>query len=55
MAIDARVPPMSVEPSTSDTVPSELTLITTVDWKPTLNQKPEATPRPRLGPSSGDW
>ena len=53
MAIETRVPPMSVEPSTRFTVPSALTLIVQLEGSPTLNQKPTATPRPRLGPVSG--
>jgi hypothetical protein len=48
MAIEVRVPPMSVEPSTRLTVPSALTLAVTVDLSPILNQKPLATPRPRF-------
>ena len=48
MAIDAREPPMSGEPSTRLTEPSELTLAETLDLPPQLNQKPLATPRPRF-------
>ena len=51
MAMEARVPPMSVEPSTRLTVPSSLTLMVQEDCRPTLNQKPWATPRPRRRPS----
>jgi hypothetical protein len=40
MAIDVRVPPMSVEPSTRLTVPSALTLAVALDFRPQLNQKP---------------
>ena len=54
MAIEVRVPPMSVEPSTRLTVPSALMLTIAEDWRPMLNQKPDATPRPRFGPVSGD-
>ena len=48
-----RVPPMSVEPSTSVTLPSGLTLPEQLDASPTLNQKPAAMPRPRFVPTSG--
>ena len=54
IASDARLPPMSVEPSIRLIVPSEFTPATTLDCMPALNQKPEATPRPRFGPSIGD-
>jgi len=53
IAIDAREPPMSVEPSTRFTLPSALTMTVTLERIPPLNQKPVATPRPRHGPSSG--
>ena len=36
-------------------VPSELTPMAQLDCIPMLNQKPEATPRPRWGPLSGVW
>ena len=46
--------PISIdEPSTRFTVPSAFTLILQLEGLPMLNQKPTATPRPRLGPSSG--
>ena len=48
-----RVPPMSVEPSTSVTVPSALTLAAALLFSPMLNQKPLAIPRPRFLPTSG--
>ena len=44
----ARLPPMSVEPSISETVPSGFTFALTADFIPALNQNPEATPRPRF-------
>ena len=50
---EARVPPMSGEPSTRLTVPSGLTLAVAVDGPVPLPQKPAATPRPRHLPSSG--
>ena len=53
-AEDAREPPMSGVPAISVTVPSSLTLIAAEVSPPMLNQKPEATPRPWLGPS-GAW
>jgi hypothetical protein len=53
MATDVRVPPMSVEPSTRLTLPSALTLAVALDFRPTLNQNPDATPRPRFSPPSG--
>src|SRR5438874_4041591 len=46
MAIEVREPPISVEPSTRLTVPSALTLALALDFRPQLNQKPDATPRP---------
>src|SRR5581483_7546821 len=54
IAMDVRVPPISVDPSTRFTVPSAFTLIVQLDSNPTLNQNPTATPRPRFGPPSGD-
>ena len=53
--IDAvvRVPPTSTEPSMRFTVPSGLTTATAAEGPLALNQKPEATPRPRLAPSKG--
>ena len=48
---DAREPPMSGVPAIRVTVPSSLTLIEAEVSPPMLNQKPEATPRPWLGPS----
>jgi hypothetical protein len=53
IASDARVPPMSVLPSMRLTVPSGWTVTVTLERRPTLNQNPDATPRPRFGPSSG--
>ena len=53
MAMAARLPPMSGEPSTRLTVPSALTLATAVAGPLPLNQAPAATPRPLLGPSRG--
>src|ERR1700730_8362564 len=50
MATEVRVPPISVEPSTRLTVPSALTLAVALDFRPMLNQKPDATPRPNLRP-----
>ena len=35
----------------TDTLPSSFTLTVAVDSAPMLNQKPDATPRPWLGPS----
>jgi len=55
MAIEARLPPMSVEPSSRLTVPSALTAAEALDLPPQLNQIPAATPRPRCLPSSGVW
>src|SRR5262249_7334356 len=52
-ATDARVPPMSGEPSTSLTVPSGFTIASALEGPVPLNQNPLATPRPRLGPASG--
>ena len=53
MATLVRVPPMSVEPSISITVPSGFTLAVAQLFMPILNQNPAATPRPRYLPSSG--
>jgi len=50
-----RVPPMSVEPSMSDTLPSSLTVAEQLDLRPILNQKPAAMPRPRFLPVSFDF
>ena len=47
MAIEARLPPMSVLPSTRFTVPSGLTAAAALDCPPQLNHMPAATPRPR--------
>ena len=55
MAMLVRVPPMSVEPSTSVTMPSSLTLAEQLDAPPMLNQNPAAIPRPRFLPGSGDF
>ena len=55
MAMLVRVPPISVEPSTSVTMPSPLTLAEQLDVPPMLNQNPAAIPRPRLAPESGDF
>jgi len=41
------VPPISGDPVTTFAVPSLLMLTVAEDWKPALNQKPEATPRRR--------
>ncbi len=51
LAVEARLPPMSGWPVTTTTVPSSLMFICALDSPPALNQKPEATPRPWLGPS----
>ena len=51
MAMAARVPPMSAEPSSRLTVPSVWTWMLADDWPPPLNQKPPAAPRPVYGPS----
>ena len=48
MAMAAREPPISVDPSSRLTVPSGLTVRVQADWPPPLNQKPEATPRPQF-------
>ena len=53
IAATTRVPPMSGEPSTRLTVPSELTLAKAVDGPVLFRQKPVAIPRPRFGPSIG--
>ena len=50
-----RVPPMSVEPSTSVTVPSSFTAAEQLDAPPMLNQNPAAIPRPRFAPVRGDF
>ena len=52
MAIEVRVPPMSVEPSSSVTLPSLFSLASTLEVKPMLNQNPEAMPRPRFLPGA---
>ena len=52
IAIDAREPPMSGFGSTTTAVPSSLMCTAALVCPPMLNQKPEATPRPWLGPSS---
>ena len=54
IAIEAREPPISTEPVTTLAVPSLWILTIAEDWKPMLNQKPVATPRPRFLPSSLD-
>ncbi len=51
IAIEAREPPISGVPTATTAVPSSLTWIAALDSPPMLNQKPEATPRPWLGPS----
>ncbi len=51
IAIEAREPPMSGLPDTTTAVPSSLMCTAALDSPPMLNQKPEATPRPWLGPS----
>ena len=53
MAIAARLPPMSGDPSTRLMVPSGLTLATALAGPVPLNQAPAAMPLPWLGPSSG--
>ena len=53
MATAAREPPMSGDPSTRLTVPSALTLATTLAGPEPVCQVPTATPRPRCGPSRG--
>ena len=55
MAMLVRVPPISVEPSSSVTVPSSLTFAEQLETPPMLNQKPLAMPRPRHLPSSFDF
>src|SRR5216110_550230 len=47
MAREAREPPMSMEPSTSVTVPSGLIDAAALELRPALAQKPSETPRPR--------
>ncbi len=51
IAIEAREPPMSGLPDTTTAVPSSLMWQAALDSPPMLNQKPEAMPRPWLGPS----
>ena len=45
-------PPISGEPSTKLIVPSAVTLAIALDGPLPLNQKPEAIPLPRYGPSN---
>ena len=52
MHSEAREPPMSGVPTVSAVVPSSLTISDAQVSPPMLNQKPEATPRPWLGPSA---
>ena len=52
IAIAARLPPMSGDPSTRLMVPSELTLAVALAGPVPLNQAPAAIPLPRFGPSS---
>ena len=54
IAIEAREPPISGEPVTTLAVPSAWILTVADDCMPALNQKPEATPRPRNLPVSFD-
>ena len=54
MQSEAREPPMSGVPAISVAVPSSLMLSEAQVSPPMLNQNPEATPRPWLGPS-GAW
>ena len=49
-AIDARLPPMSGEPTTTVAVPSSLTCTVALEFMPPLNQNPLAMPRPWFGP-----
>src|SRR5262249_18915974 len=49
LRIDAREPPMSGLPVAAVTDPSSLTCTCAVDSPPTLNQKPQARPRPWPG------
>ncbi len=51
MAIAAREPPMSGLLETTVAPPSSSTWTAAEDSPPTLNQKPQATPRPWFGPS----
>ena len=53
MANEARVPPMSGDPSTRLTVPSALTLAVALAGPVPLNQNPAATPRPWLATLKG--
>src|SRR6266851_787362 len=46
IAIEAREPPMSGLPEATLTEPSSLTWTCALDSPPTLNQKPQAIPRP---------
>ena len=46
------MPPISTEPVITLAVPSAWMLTVAEDCMPALNQKPAATPRPRLGPVS---
>ena len=55
IAMPARDPPMSVDPSTSETFPSEFRVAVTTLFNPMLNQNPLATPRPRCFPDFGVW
>src|SRR5262249_12451331 len=50
---EARVPPISGEPSTSLTLPSGLTIAMALEGPVPWPQNPLATPRPRYGPVSG--
>ena len=54
IAIEAREPPISGLPEATLTEPSSLTCTAALNSPPTLNQKPQAMPRPWLGPS-GIW
>ena len=46
IAIEVRLPPISVDPSLRFIVPSLLTAISQADASPMLNQNPIATPLP---------
>ena len=50
-AIEILDPPMSGLPVRTTAEPSALTLTTALDCMPTLNQNPDATPRPWFSPS----
>jgi len=54
-AIEARLPPMSGLPVSTEADPSSLMCTVALELPPKLNQKPLATPLPWLGPSSIEY